>query len=71
MSTLSYRMRETLKQLHKRPDGYYGSCTNATMKALKNRGLADNEWTEVPGRYYRDHKWIITPAGVAVLEGEP
>lgn len=71
MSKLSYRMLNTLEQLHKRPDGYYGSCTNATMKALKNRGLADDQWTEVPGTPYRDHKWVITPAGVEALTRHP
>lgn len=67
MSNLTHRMRDALNQLHKRPDGYYGSCTNTTMNALKNRGLAVDQWTEVPGSPYRNHKWVITPAGIQAL----
>lgn len=71
MSKLSYRMQDTLRDLHRRPDGYYGSCTNSTMNALKKRGLVDIEWSEVPGSIYRREKWVITPAGTAALERKP
>lgn len=69
-AALSYRMRDTLKKLQKWPDGNFGSCTNATMKALKKRGFADDEWSEVPGSPYRKHKWVITPAGVEELAAQ-
>ncbi|WOE81559.1 hypothetical protein RZO07_10130 [Pseudomonas protegens] len=70
MSKLSYRMHDTLRGLHKRPDCYYGSCTNSTMNALKRRGLVDMEWSEVPDSIYRREKWVITPEGVAALNSK-
>lgn len=70
MSKLSYRMQDKLRDLHKRPSGYYGSCTNSTMNALKKRGLVDIEWSEVPGSIYRREKWVITPEGVAALNSK-
>jgi hypothetical protein len=65
--TLSYRQLDTLRNLGRKPDGYYGSCTNPTMNALKRRGLADIEWSEIPGSIYRSEKWVITQAGADFL----
>lgn len=64
---LSYRQLDTLCKLGRKPDGYYGSCTNSTMNSLKRRGLVDIEWTAIPGSIYRSEKWVITPAGTAFL----
>lgn len=71
MSALTYRMRERLERLHKKPDDYFGSCTNPTMNALKRRGLVGIEWLPpLPGGAYRREKWVITPAGTAAIEQE-
>jgi len=60
---LSYRQDSSLKDLGRSPEGYYGSCTNPTMNALKKRGLVDIEWREIKGSIYRREKWVITQAG--------
>lgn len=65
---LSYMQLQYLRDLNKNPDGYYGSCTNATMNALKRRGLTDIEWSEIPGSFYRREKWVITEAGKDLLK---
>ncbi|RBB97498.1 hypothetical protein C3E97_027670 [Pseudomonas sp. MWU12-2115] len=70
-SKLTYRQLSELKTLIKSPLGYFGSCTNQTMNALKNRGLADIEWSVVPGSVYRKEKWVITELGKAVAEVRP
>jgi hypothetical protein len=61
--TLSHRQTSELKKLVRNPDGYFGSCTNSTMNALKKRGLAEIEWSEVPGSVYRKEKWVATQLG--------
>lgn len=70
-SKLTYRQLSELKTLIKSPLSYFGSCTNATMNALKRRGLADIEWSEIPGSIYRQEKWVITELGKAVAEARP
>lgn len=62
--TLSHAQSRELKKLERHPDGYFGSCTNATMNALNKLGLADIEWSDPPpGGFYRTEKWVITQAG--------
>lgn len=70
---LAYRQRHQLDTLAKDPDGkgYYGSCTNSTMRALERRGLVEVQWTEVPGTPYRSERWVITDAGKAMSSTRP
>ncbi|AZC49668.1 hypothetical protein [Pseudomonas chlororaphis] len=70
--SLSYAMLRELKRLANDSvgNGYYGSCTNSTMNALKIRGLVDIQWTEVPGSIYRNERWVITPAGLSLARPE-
>lgn len=70
---LSHSQRRELVKLAKDPEGrgYYGSCTNSTMGGLKRRGLADIQWSEIPGSPYRSERWIITEAGKAVAGVNP
>lgn len=70
---LSHRQRRELEKLAKDPEGrgYYGSCTNSTMGALKRRGLVDILWSEIPGSPYRSERWIITEAGKSVSGVNP
>lgn len=65
---LSSSQRRELEKLAKDPEGrgYYGSCTNSTMGALKRRGLVDILWSEIPGSPYRSERWIITEVGKSV-----
>ena len=58
---LSSAQHRDLRSLAKHPDGYFGSCTNATMNALERRGLVALEWNGEWPR--REHKWRITEAG--------
>lgn len=71
LSSLSHKQAQYLRDLRRNPGGYYGSCTNLTMNALKRRGFVDIEWSEIPGSMYRREKWVITAAGIEVLEPKP
>ena len=65
MKLTSAQHRE-LSRLMKFPDGYFGSCTNATMNALKKRGLVGLHWI---GEWPRNkEKWVITDAGRNILQ---
>lgn len=66
---LSYRQIEALRLMVKHPLGYFGSCTNATMNALKRRGLVSLEWSgEWPSR---KSTWVITDTGREVVAPQP
>jgi hypothetical protein len=63
--SLSYRQTMDLKSLLD-PDSFVRnrSCTNATLNALKKRGLVTLEWG--PSKYVKGHtveQWTITDAG--------
>lgn len=71
LNSLSHKQRQYLMDLKRNPDGYYGSCTNATMNALRRRGFVDLEWSDDPAILYRREKWVITAAGIEALEPRP
>ena len=70
---LTYAMQRELSSLARKPDGYYGSCTNATMNALKRRGLVQLQWVEHKSGnpYLRQAKWVITDTGRATIAPAP
>lgn len=72
-SKLAHRQRFELDALAKDPkgNGYYGSCTNSTMNALKRRGLVDIQWTEIPGSIYQSERWVITDLGKEMSSSRP
>ncbi|GEM_PF-6375876 len=63
--TLTSAQHRDLSSLARHPDGYFGSCTNSTMNALKRRGLVDLAWIEHESKHpaLRREKWVITDAG--------
>ncbi|MDF3932123.1 hypothetical protein [Pseudomonas citronellolis] len=62
---LTYSQTRELNRLAKNPDTYCGSCTNATMNALKRRGLVVLNWVEHPSGLpgLRKELWTLTDAG--------
>jgi len=70
---LTNRQLHELDKLANDPTGtgYYGSCTNPTMNALKRRGLVAIQWSEIPGSFYRRERWVITDAGKAISRIKP
>jgi len=64
-NSLTSAQHRDLSSMARNPDGYFGSCTNSTMNALKRRGLVELTWIEHESMnpFLRREKWVITDAG--------